>query len=128
MRVIRYVKELFDLGIQSVVKNIDGTTTTVSIGYSHETLKMHIKALVDLHHKQKIENQPDIILAHPRGEALRSFERSLKRLCSAKRVKENFVDPGIGSIQDGYDGEQLVQVANYYLSKKKWLEMHFVIE
>ena len=119
MKIVRYVKELSEKGIQSTGRNADGTTSTTRIAYSHETLKMHIKALVDLYNKQKVEYEGMMTLKHPRGETLKSFESSLKRLCSAARQSENFVDPGIGSIQDGYNAEQLVQVADYYFGRKK---------
>lgn len=119
MKVVWYVRELFDKGIQSTATNIDGTTSTVRIGYSHETLKMHIKALVDLYNKQKVEYQGVMELKHPRGESLKNYEKSLKRLCSAARRSEDFIDPGIGSIQDGYNAEQLIQIADYYLERKK---------
>jgi len=119
MKIVRYVKELFDKGIVSFMENVDGTMNTVRLGYSHETLKMHIKALVDLYNKQKVEYQGVMDLKHPRGDTLKSFESSLKRLCSESRQSGNFVDPGIGSIQDGYNSEKLVQVADYYLRRKK---------
>ena len=73
---------------------------------------MHIKALVDLYNEQKVEYQGVMDLKHPRGDTLKSFESSLKRLCSESWQSGNFVDPGIGSIQDGYNSEQLVQVAD----------------
>ncbi|KAG2209610.1 hypothetical protein INT45_007237 [Circinella minor] len=119
MKIVRYVKELFEKGMQSTVRNADGTTSTTRTGYSHETLKMHIKALVDLHNKQKVEYEGMMSLKHPRGETLKSFKSSLKRLCSRVRQSENFVDPGIGSIQDGYNVEQLGQIADYYFGRKK---------
>ncbi|CEP16211.1 hypothetical protein, partial, partial [Parasitella parasitica] len=119
MKIVRYVKELFDRGIESTTRNVDGTTTTVRISYSHETLKMHIKALVDLYAKQKADNKDTMTLKHPRGETLKSFESSLKRLCSAARQSESFIDPGIGSIQDGYNAEQLVKIADHYLEREK---------
>ncbi|KAG2211038.1 hypothetical protein INT45_013577 [Circinella minor] len=119
MKIVRYIKELFEKGMQSTVKNADGATSTTRIGYSHETLKMHIKALVDLYNKQKVEYEGMMTLKHPHGETLKNFESSLKRLCSAARESKNFVDPRIGSIQDGYNAEQLVQVADHYFGRKK---------
>ena len=104
MKIVRYVKDIFEMGIVSVKHNVDGTTSTVRLAYSHETLKMHIKALVDLVHKQKVEHQGMM---------------ELKHLCSNARRSENFIDPGIGSIQDGYTPEQFIEVANHYLGRKK---------
>ncbi|CEP20124.1 hypothetical protein [Parasitella parasitica] len=119
MKIVRYVKELFDRGIESTTRNVDGTATTIRISYSHETLKMHIKALVGLYAKQKADYKDTMTLEHPRGDTLKSFESSLKRLCSAARQSESFIDPGIGSIQDRYNAEQLVKIANYYLEREK---------
>ena len=78
MKIVRYVKELFEKGFQSTVRNVDGATSVTRIGYSHETLKMHIKALVDLYNKQKVEYEGMMTLKHPRGETLKNFESSLK--------------------------------------------------
>ena len=85
MKVVWYVRELFDRDIQSTATNIDGTTSTVRTGYSHETLKMHIKALVDLYNKQKVEYQGVMELKHPRGESLKNYEASLFCSTSVKR-------------------------------------------
>ncbi|KAI9481581.1 MAG: hypothetical protein EXX96DRAFT_608258 [Benjaminiella poitrasii] len=60
-------------------------------------------------------------LNHPRGPVLESFKSSLKHLCSVARQSEDFVNPGINSIQDGYDGEQLSPIT-ICKKKKKWRE------
>lgn len=119
LKIVRYVKSILEKGNTRSATNADGTEMTVRTSYSHETLKMHIKALIDLHNKQKAEYQGVMALNHPRGPVLKSFEGTLKHVCSVARQTEDFVDPGINSIQDGYDGDQLVLVADYYLQKKK---------
>ncbi|KAI8051853.1 hypothetical protein BDF21DRAFT_468645 [Thamnidium elegans] len=95
MKILRYAREIFEKGLQSVIRNTDNTTTKVRIGYSHEPLKMHIETLVNLYNKQKVENQGSMNLNHPRGEALKSFEASL--LCRTHMFSLKFKDDGATS-------------------------------
>lgn len=119
MKVVRFIQEIYEVGMLIPMKNNDGSVTEVRKGYSHETLKQYIKACVDLHNKQKTQYQGTLSIAHPRGETLKSFESTLKKLSAEGRQSEDYVDPGIGSIQDGYNSEQLVSVADYYLQREK---------
>ncbi|KAI9470596.1 MAG: transcriptional activator of glycolytic enzymes-domain-containing protein [Benjaminiella poitrasii] len=58
LKIVRYVKSILDKGIISKTTNsVGGTETFVRSSYSHEALKMHIKALIDLYNQQRAENQ-----------------------------------------------------------------------
>ncbi|KAI9365161.1 transcriptional activator of glycolytic enzymes-domain-containing protein [Pilaira anomala] len=58
------------------------------------------------------ENRGILNMVHPRGE-------TLKKLCSVACSTVDYADPGIGSIQDGYNSEQMAQVADYYMKRGK---------
>lgn len=128
MKVVRFIKGIYEAGMSVPVKEADGSITVVRKGYSHETLKQYTKACVDLYHKQMSENRGILTMVHPRGETLKTYERSLKKLCSVARSTEDYVDPGIGSIQDGYNSEQMAQVADYYMKRGKRPVMGLGIE
>jgi len=75
---------------------------------SYEAVQQNVKAAVELwqeQHSQGINNHD-----HPReGCALKGFLCAIKRN-SANRLENLFLDPGIGSLFDGYSNEEHIKI------------------
>lgn len=107
---MRWVEEVMERGNPSQL-NADGTNKSLSF----ETAKQYVKAAVDLHVQQKSSFGKDMVVAHPRGDDLKAFEKNLKRECRQKRSRE-YNDRGVGSIQDGYSYSDLINISKEYLN------------
>jgi hypothetical protein len=87
---------------------------------SFESYSMEVKALIDLHSTQVIDR-----IAEPgkiRGTALQAWLKN-KRIAEHKRKREEYVDRGAHSAQDGYSAEQLVQVSMFFFGQKKEISL-----
>ena len=107
-----------DRGMLSNYVNEDRIVDVRRRGYAYEALKQYIKACINLFNKQQSVNMNTMDIRSPRGPTLKEFERSLKRLCAEDRA-DDFIDRGIGSIQDGHIKEDLIAICHYYFGRPK---------
>jgi cellulose synthase/poly-beta-1,6-N-acetylglucosamine synthase-like glycosyltransferase len=82
-----------------------------------DTAKMHIKACVDFYCKRT--NDPSFrhlsgIFTHPRGTDMKSFESNIQTRCRIA-AEDAYVDPGVGSIHDGYTANDLRRIVKTYM-------------
>jgi hypothetical protein len=89
-----------------------GNTRKNSVPLSKWSIQNGAKSLVDLYKKQKLEGN---IYPHPReGGILRGMLSDFSRQ-DVKRRLEQFEDRGANTLNDGYDTEALMRIAQYFL-------------
>ena len=77
---------------------------------------MEVKALIDLHSTQVIDKSAEP--GRIRGTALQAWLKN-KRIAEHKRKREEYVDRGAHTAQDGYSGQQLVQISMFFFDQEK---------
>lgn len=79
--------------------------------YSHESIEVYVKAMVDLYQAQKASGGKG---SHPRGAAIKALKEMLVR-ADAKRKRGPEYDRGLGTVLDGYNVAYMKTLTSFWL-------------
>ncbi|KAG2212447.1 hypothetical protein INT45_001450 [Circinella minor] len=97
-------------------KRDDGET--IPLGY--ESNQQYIKAIIDLYQDQVVSGENKH--PHPWGQKLNTWRKE-KMHSNRKTCCENYVDCGIGTLDDGYNYDEIVSVSLYFFDRATEAEM-----
>ena len=110
-KLLRFLKEVVDETGNRKRKRDDGET--MALGY--ESNQQYIKAVIDLYHDQVaagVNSHP-----HPRGQKVNTWRKG-KAKHNRDTLRENFTDRGVGTLQDGYNYNEMVAVSLYFFTNR----------
>ncbi|KAG2216357.1 hypothetical protein INT45_001609 [Circinella minor] len=110
-KLLRFLKEVVNKTGNRKCKRDDGET--MALGY--ESNQQYIKAVIDLYHDQVaagVNSHP-----HPRGQKVNTWRKG-KAKHNRDTLYESFTDRGVGTLQDGYDYNEMVAVSLYFFTNR----------
>ncbi|KAG2214830.1 hypothetical protein INT45_003585 [Circinella minor] len=117
VKLLRFLKEEVETtGNQKKRRGNDGGAVTLQ----YESYSQCLKAIIDLWKDQKAAGKNDH--PHPRGDKLNTW-RKAKQISEKETHRANNVDRGIGTLEDGYNFEEMVAVSLYFFDRQSETEM-----
>ncbi|KAG2212027.1 hypothetical protein INT45_010435, partial [Circinella minor] len=117
VKLLRFLKEEVETtGNQKKRRGNDGGAVTLQ----YESYSQCLKAIIDLWKDQKAAGKNDH--PHPRGDKLNTW-RKAKQISEKETRRANNVDRGIGTLEDGYNFEEMVAVSLYFFDRQSETEM-----